>query len=118
MNRIPGSSALPQEPTFTAFPSTTSGTYNNTFDLSLASSYTAAFITAQGGTAATAEAALIAALNSGQTYANIHDASFPGGEIRGQITAVPEPESLVLLGTGLLGIVQGIRSRVRDEARA
>ena len=39
-------------------------------------------------------------LNSGLWYINIHNASFPGGEIRGQITVVPEPTSAVLLVLG------------------
>ena len=48
----------------------------------------------------------IAALEAGNTYINIHTVAFPSGEIRGQITVqsavVPEPSSLVLMGTGLL----------------
>jgi CHRD domain-containing protein len=48
-------------PTFPGFPSgVTSGTYTHTLDLTLASSYNPAFITANGGTPASAEAALIA----------------------------------------------------------
>ena len=85
---------------FTGFPSATSGTYANSFDLTLATTYTAAFLAANGGTSASAEAAVIAGLNAFQTYANIHDATFPGGEIRGQLAQVPEPATLglVLLG--------------------
>ena len=98
---------------FTGFPSATSGTYNATFDLTLASSYNPAFISAEGGTVAGAEAALIAGLNGGLTYANIHDSIFPGGEIRGQITATPEPGSVLLLGTGMLGIFEVVRRRVQ-----
>ena len=36
-------------------------------------------------------------LNGGLWYVNIHSANFPVGEIRGQITAVPEPGTVALL---------------------
>ncbi len=98
---------------FTGFPSATSGTYLNSFDLTLSSVYNSAFITANGGTAAGAESALLAALFAGQTYANIHDAQFPGGEIRGQlIQQTPEPGTLMLLGMGLTGLAAGRKRRV------
>ena len=89
---------------FVGFPNTTSGSYSNTFDLTQSSVYTTAFETANGGTAGGAESALVAALFSGQTYANIHDATFLGGEIRGQLIQTPEPSMLMLLGIGLTGL--------------
>ncbi len=71
-------------PTFTGFPlGVTSGTYDQTYDLTLASSYNPSFITANGGTAATAEAALYQALLDGKAYLNVHTTFAPGGEIRG-----------------------------------
>lgn len=41
---------------------------------------------------------------SGLTYVNIHTSTFGGGEIRGQLTVVPEPASLSLLGIGGLAL--------------
>jgi len=71
-------------PTFTGFPGgVTSGTYSHTFDMLLLGSYNPAFVTAHGGTAAGAAAALLAGMLAGQTYLNIHTTQFGGGEIRG-----------------------------------
>jgi hypothetical protein len=78
-----------------------------TFDLTMASSYNPAFITAEGGTVAGAEAALVSALVAGETYINIHTTGDPGGEIRGFLSAVPEPATwaMMLLGFAGLGIL-------------
>jgi len=71
-------------PTFAGFPSgVTGGTYDNTLDLTLASSYNPSYVTANGGTPAAAEAALLAAIASGKAYWNIHTNVVPSGEIRG-----------------------------------
>jgi hypothetical protein len=81
-------------PAFPGFPlGVTSGTYDNVLDLTLASSYNPAFITAQGGTVAGAEAALIRGIENGETYLNIHTTNFPGGEIRNFLT--PSPAAVV-----------------------
>jgi hypothetical protein len=88
---------ITQTPSFSGFPlGVTSGMYDMTFDMTVASSYNAAYITGNGGTVATAYNALQAALNDGKTYLNIHTSAFPGGEIRGFLVAVPEPGSVSL----------------------
>jgi hypothetical protein len=71
-------------PAFTGFPlGVTSGTLDHTFDLTLTSTYNSPFVTANGGTAAGAEAALLSAIAAGKSYFNIHTTVVPGGEIRG-----------------------------------
>lgn len=95
-----------QTPTFIGFPlGVTAGTYYHVFDLTLASSYNLAFLNNNGGTPALAEAALLSYLADGTAYFNIHTNMFPGGEIRGTLTTVPEPSTLLLLGSGLLGLL-------------
>jgi hypothetical protein len=70
-------------PAFPGFPiGVTSGSDDFVLDLTSASAYNPAFVTAQGGVA-NAQAALIAGLTAGETYFNIHTMLLPGGEIRG-----------------------------------
>jgi hypothetical protein len=93
-------------PTFTGFPlGVTSRTYSHLFDLTLASSYNPAFVTAEGGTVAGADAALVAGIEAGDTYLNIHTTNFPSGEIRGFLVLTPEPSSILLLGSGLVALI-------------
>lgn len=95
-----------ETPTFPGFPlGVTSGTYSQTFDLSLATSFNPAFLTANGGTPASAEAALAAGLTSSEAYLDIHTNLFPGGEIRAflaPVAAIPTLSGLALAGLGLL----------------
>lgn len=103
-------------PTFPGFPlGVTSGSYSQTFDMTLASSYNPAFITAQGGTVAAAEAALFAGIMADETYLNIHTTAFPSGEIRGFLVFVPEPVTLSVFGVGLAGAVL-LRRRRKEKA--
>jgi hypothetical protein len=106
-----------ETPTFGSFPlGVSSGAYTNTYDTSLPASWSAAFLSANGGTTAGAEAAFTAGLNSGLAYLNIHSDDYPGGEIRGflaQITPVPEPASYAMLALGLPAVLTIARRRSR-----
>jgi hypothetical protein len=107
-------------PTFPGFPvGVTSGTYDTTFDMTLASSYNPTFITNNGGTTASAEAALFLGIVQGRAYLNIHSTFRPGGEIRGFLEQVPLPGSLPLFVTalGLMGLL-GLRRRKKMAAAA
>lgn len=92
-------------PSFAFFPlGVSSGSFANVLDLTLASSYNPSFITAHGGNTTQAETDLVAAFAAGKAYWNIHSTFSPGGEIRGFLTAVPEPSSLALLGLGAISL--------------
>jgi hypothetical protein len=98
-------------PSFPGFPAgVTSGSYDHTFDLTLPTSFSGAFITANGGVSG-AEAALAAGLDAGRAYFNIHTTFLPGGEIRGFLAAVPEPATLPLLGLGGIALLAVMRRR-------
>ncbi|MER0170962.1 MAG: CHRD domain-containing protein [Nitrosomonas sp.] len=106
-----------QLPSFTGFPlGVTAGTYDHTFDMALASSYNPAFITNHGGLVSTAFNDLVAGLDAGKAYFNLHTNAFPGGEIRGLLSPVPEPESYALLLAGLGVLTLFARRNKRETA--
>lgn len=103
-----------QTPTFLNLPlGVMSGSFTQTLDMTLASSYNAPFLAANGGSTAAAELALFNGSASGMAYFNIHSTTFPGGEIRGFLVPVPEPATLGIFGLGLAGLYM-IRRRLRS----
>ncbi len=103
-----------QTPTFGGFPlGVTSGTYDNTFDMSLTSTWNPSYVSANGGTASGAENAFIQAMVTGRTYLNIHTSVFGGGEIRGFLSAAPETGTTLTLMILALGGLAIAATRVR-----
>ena len=100
-------------PTFTGFPAAvTAGSYDFTYDMTAAAgSWNNAFVTANGGTTASAFSALRAGLDSGKAYFNLHTSFAGGGEIRGLLQAVPEPGSLALTLAAAAAAAAAVRRR-------
>jgi hypothetical protein len=91
------------------------GSYSVTLDLANPATYTTGFLNnSGGGTAAGASAALLAGMNAGRAYFNVHSNAFPGGEIRGFLQPVPEPQTWGLMALGLAAV--GVAARRRSAA--
>ncbi len=97
-----------------SFPALTGAIYDRAFDMTDASVYSSGFRTTfGGGTALGSFDALVANMNSGRAYFNIHNAIYPGGEIRGFLAPVPEPETYALMLAGLGIVGWAVRGRKR-----
>lgn len=71
-------------PSFNGFPNGVfSGSYNQTIDMSLSSSFNPIYITSHGGTVSQSWIDLKTAITAGKAYFDIHTSTYPGGEIRG-----------------------------------
>lgn len=82
--------AIVTTPTLPGFPAgVQSGSYDIVLNMENPSSYSPTFFTNNGGTAASAFAALKVAMNDGKAYFNIHTNVFPAGEIRGFLAICP-----------------------------
>lgn len=103
---VPGTGTVgvaTQVPSFAGFPlGVTSGVFDQTYDLTQASSWNPSYINANGGTPASAELALATSMAEGRAYFNIHTSEYPGGEIRGFLQLIPEPATIGLLALGAL----------------
>lgn len=103
---------------FNGLSAAASGSYVQMFDLTNMGIYTGAFITNfGGGTTLGARTALIDGLNAGTAYVNLHNAAYPGGEIRANVVAdaivAPEPASIAMLGFGLAAVGVAVRRKRR-----
>lgn len=99
-------------PTFVGFPAGVSaGTFDQTYDMTLSTSFNPAFVTANGGTVDSARAVLFSAIATSRAYLNIHTTTFGAGEIRAYAAPVPEPSSVILAAIGAIGLLAAVRRR-------
>lgn len=103
-------------PSFSGFPlGVQAGSFDQTYDTTLVSTYNPGWIAALGGNPLLAEQELFNGIITGRAYFNIHSTQFPGGEIRGFLQPVPEPGTMALLGIGAIGVA--IRRRAKRSTK-
>ncbi|MEV4781137.1 CHRD domain-containing protein [Burkholderia sp. LMU1-1-1.1] len=115
MTPVPNLSGFPQ--------GVHSGVYTHTYDTSLASSWSPSFLSSWGNSTAFAEAAFDNALKNGSAYFNIHTSYASAGEVRGfyalaPAAAIPEPESVAMLGIGLPVLLMLARRRSKNSVKS
>lgn len=99
---------------FTNFPTGVhADTYRAAFALGDEAIYDPGFVSAHGGTAQGAVAALVDGIDAHEAYVNLHTSAYPDGEIRGWLVAAPVPETAEwsMLAVGLAGLMWMSRKR-------
>ncbi|MEO5843229.1 MAG: CHRD domain-containing protein [Caldimonas sp.] len=94
----PLNDVAPNDVVFTAFATGVGGTISGKWDL----------LEGNGGTTLTAQ---LPNILTGHSYINFHTTQFGGGEVRGTIVAVPEPETYALMLAGLGAVFLARRRR-------
>lgn len=113
-------------PAFVGFPlGVTSGSMDQTYDTSQPGIWNPTYVTNNGGTPLSAEAAFAAGLAAGRAYFNIHTVNFGPGEIRGflvpqaspDIGSIPTLTEWGLIGlAGLVAVVAFVTLRRRTRS--
>ena len=102
-------------PSFSNLPlGVTSGSFTQTYVTNVLATYNPAFVTANGGTADSAEAALFAGMLAGKSYLNVHSSFAKGGEIRANFT--PEPGTFGLIAMPAIALMFLLRRSTRNAA--
>lgn len=98
---------------FPGIAAATSGSFEYTWDLTLASTFDPAFLASYGGSVEDARNA-IARNVAGGSYVDLHTADHPGGEVGGRLHRwIPEPGTFLSAWLGLVVLAARTRPRAR-----